>query len=165
MNDELVQAFEDQIALEQASAQAYLQMAIWAAAHDLAGTAAWLRDQAAEETAHAARFIDYLLDRGVAARLQTVPAPPVDFAGAVEVFEAALEHERRVTRSIGELYGLVQSSGDYRSLPLLSWFLGEQVEEEASVGTILGELRLAHADPTALLLDRELPNRRAKGTE
>jgi ferritin len=161
MDDDLLAAFADQIALEQASAQAYLQMAAWASAHDLTGTTAWLRAQAAEETGHALRFLDFVLDRGAEIRLQALAAPPADYDSVVAVFEAALVHERRVSRSIGELYAAAQAAGDYQSLPLLSWFLAEQVEEEASVRTILGELRFASADPTALLLlDRELPTRR-----
>jgi ferritin len=161
MDDELLQAFLDQVGLEQASAQAYLQMAVWAQTHDLTGTASWLRSQAAEEAGHAHRFLDFLLNRGVEVRLQPLAAPRADFDGVVAVFEAALAHEQLVTESIGKLYAAAQASGDYQSLPLLSWFLTEQVEEESSVRTIVGELRLAHADPTALLLlDRELPSRR-----
>jgi ferritin len=161
MDKELLQAFQDQVALEQASAQAYLQMAVWAAAHDLTGTAAWLRSQAAEETGHARRFLDYLLDRGVEVRLQPLAAPQAGFDSVVAVFETALNHEQRVTGSIERLYAAAQARGDYQSLPLLSWFLAEQVEEESSVRTILGEFRMAHADPTALwLLDRELLTRR-----
>lgn len=164
MDDELLAAFDDQIALEQASAQAYLQMATWAEAHGLTGTAAWLRSQSAEETGHAQRFLDFVLDRGAEPRLQALDAPQAEFDGVVALFEAALGHEQRVTASIGRLYARAQAGGDYPSLPLLSWFLNEQVEEEASVRTILEELRLAHGDPTALLLlDRELPGRRGDG--
>jgi ferritin len=162
MNDDLLQAFQDQIALEQASARAYLQMSAWAQSHALTGTAAWLRSQSEEETEHAGRFLDFVLDRGEEVRLQALGAPAPDFDDIIAVFEGALAHEQRVTRSIGELYALAQQVGDHRSLPLLSWFLSEQVEEESSIHTILGELRLAHGDPTALLLlDRELPGRRA----
>jgi ferritin len=161
MDNELLKAFEHQVALEQASAQAYLQMAVWAAAHDLTGTAAWLRAQAAEEADHARRFLDFLLDRGVEVHLQALDAPRVEFDDVVALFATALEHEQRVTGSIGKLYAAAQAKGDFQSLPLLSWFLAEQVEEESSVRTILGEFRMAHAEPTALLLlDRELPARR-----
>ena len=86
MNDDLLRAFQDQVALEQASAQAYLQRAVWAANHDLTGTAAWLQAQAVEETEHARRFLDFLLDRGVEARLQALEAPRADFDDVVELF-------------------------------------------------------------------------------
>jgi ferritin len=161
MDNELLEAFEHQVALEQASAQAYLQMGVWAATHNLTGTAAWLRAQAAEEADHARRFLDFLLERGVEVHLQALDAPRAEFDDVVTLFATALEHEQRLTGSIGKLYAAAQAKGDFQSLPLLSWFLAEQVEEESSVRTILGELRMAHGEPTALLLlDRELPARR-----
>lgn len=131
IDDELLAAFADQIVLEQASAQAYLQMAAWASAHDLTGTTAWLRDQAAEKTGHALRFLDYVLDRGAEIRLQALGASPADYDSVVAVFEAALVHESRVSRSIGELYAAAQAAGDYQSLPLLSWFLAEAGSDRA----------------------------------
>lgn len=161
MNDELLTALNDQIALEYASSYAYLQMAAWAHQHDLTGTAAWLEEQSAEELHHAHKFIDFVLDRDGAVRLQALNAPQADFGTVVDVFEASLAHEQQVTRAIGELYAHAQRVNDYQSLPLLSWFLEEQVEEEASVRTILGELRMVADNASALLLlDRELGRRR-----
>lgn len=161
MDDALLARFNDQIALEHASERAYLQMAAWAEAHDFTGAAAWLRDQAREEADHAATFIGFVLDRGGAVRLQALDAPEADFDDLIAVFRAALRHEQRVTASIGALYAAAQDARDYASLPLLTRFLDEQVEEEASVGTIVGELAMVAADPSAvLMLDRELASRR-----
>jgi ferritin len=166
VNDALLRAFNDQITLEHASSYAYLQMAAWAEARDLTGSAAWFRSQSAEEVVHAHKFMDFVLDRDGGVTLQPIPAPRAEFADLVEVFEAALAHEQRVTRSIGELYGAAQAAGDFQSLPMLSWFLEEQVEEEASVRTILGELRMAAESSSALLLlDRELGARRGAQDE
>lgn len=162
MDGQLLDAFNAQIALEHAAERAYLQMAAWAAANDFNGSAAWFRSQAAEESEHAAMFTEFVLDRDGEVRLSALAAPRAEFANLVEVFEAALSHERKVTASIAELYGLAQAERDFVSLPLLTRFLEEQVEEEASVSTILGELRMVADDPSAtLLLDRELPTRRA----
>ena len=161
MNDELLKALNDQIALEYASSYAYLQMAAWAHQHDLTGTATWFEVQSAEELAHARKFIDFVLDRDGTVRLQDIHAPQADFATLVDVLEASLTHEQQVTQAIGDLYALAQRVNDYQSLPLLSWFLQEQVEEEASVRTILGELRMVADNSSALLLlDRELGRRR-----
>ena len=164
MDERLLTAFNDQIALEHASERAYLQMAAWADEHDFAGTAQWLREQAAEEAYHARLFMDFVLDRDGSVRLAALDAPRADYADLVEVFTAALEQERRVTTAIGSLYATAQEVADYASLPLLTWFLNEQVEEEATVSTILGELRMVAGDPSALLyLDRGMPQRRGDG--
>lgn len=161
MDATLLARFNDQIALEHAAERAYLQMAAWAEHHDLTGSAGWLRAQAAEESEHAATFTAFVLDRGGEVVLAALDAPRASFGSLLEVFEAALEHERKVTASIAQLYAAAQEQGDYRSLPLLTRFLEEQVEEEASVGTVVGELRMVVDDPSAtLMLDRELAARR-----
>lgn len=166
MNEKLAAAFNDQIALEQESARAYRQLAIWAEAHDYTGSAAWLASQAAEENEHADIFVRHVLDRGGEVALRELPAPPADFDGLVEVFRAALAHEERVTEAIGDLYSLAQSEADVRAIPLLTRFLEEQVSEEAAVRTIIAELEMvADSRSATLLLDRELPGRRGGGTE
>src|SRR6056297_212493 len=161
METDLQARFNDQIALEHAAERAYLQMAAWAEAHDYSGSAAWLRSQSAEEGEHARLFMDHVLDRGGEVTLAALAAPPSDFDDLLAVFVAALEHERKVTNSIGELYAAATEARAYPSLPLLTWFLEEQVEEEASVGTVVGELSQVIKDPSAVLqLDRELAGRR-----
>ncbi len=166
MNEKLVAAFNDQIALEQESARAYRQLAIWAEEHDYTGSAQWLASQAAEENEHADIFIDHVLDRGGEVTLQPLPAPSREFDGLVDVFRAALAHEERVTEAIGELYRSAQAEGDIRSIPLLTRFLEEQVGEEAAVRTIIAELEMvAESRSATLLLDRELPGRRGAHEE
>ena len=166
MDEQLLTRFNDQIALEQASAQAYLQMAVWAESRDYNGAATWFRGQSTEESGHADTFIDFVLDRDGAVVLQALDAPQADFDDLVDVFQTALEHEARVTQAIGQLYAAATEVGDYQSVPLLTRFLNEQVEEEAAVRTIVGELRMVSGDPSALLmLDRELPGRRRAAAE
>ena len=51
---------------------------------------------------------------------------------------------------------------DFASLPLLDWFVTEQIEEEATFSQVLDDLALAAANPQAVLfLDRELGSRGA----
>ena len=166
MNEKLAAAFNDQIALEQASARAYRQLSIWADKHDYSGAATWLASQADEENEHADIFIDHVLDRGGSVTLQALDAPPSEFDGLIDVFRVALSHEERVTAAIGDLYSLAQSEGDVRSIPLLTRFLEEQVSEEAAARTIIAELEMvAESRSATLLLDRELPGRRGGGDE
>lgn len=161
MDATLLELFNDQIALEQSASRSYRQMAAWADANDYSGTAAWFLAQSVEETDHADLFIEFVLDRDEQVVMQALDAPRADFDGLVDVFATALEQEKEVTEAIGGLYKHAQAVDDYRSLPMLHQFLREQVEEEAAVSTVLGELRMVQGDPTAtLMLDRELPGRR-----
>ena len=159
-------AFNEQIRNELQSAYLYLAMAADCDKQSLPGCASWLRSQWEEEIAHAMRFYDFIIDRDGTVELKALDAPKVSFGSPLAVFERALENERAVTASINELYSLVQKEGDFASQPLLDWFVTEQVEEEATVGQIVDDLRRVGDQGEGLyLLDKELGRRDAGGDE
>ncbi len=160
MSQTLHDAMNDQIRHELYSAYLYLSMAAYFEAMNLPGFAHWMRVQAREEVSHAMKFFDHLCDRGERVILQAIEQPPVDFASPQEAFARALEHERRVTGLIRNLYQIAVRENELSSLPLLHWFLEEQIEEEKSVEQILAALRRIGEDGTGLVvMDRELARR------
>ena len=160
MKPELAEAFNRQITLEFESSLAYLQMAAYFDAASLPGMASWMRIQSEEERAHALKFFDFVLDRGNDVSLGDIAAPPSAFGSAEEVFATALAQEQRVSAAIADIHRVATEVGDAASFPILQWFLEEQVEEEATVGEILDQVRLIGGDGGALLLlDRELAGR------
>jgi ferritin len=160
LNDILAKAYSEQITLEIASSVAYLQLAIALEDANLPGMASWMRIQSDEERMHAAKFIDHVTARGNRPQIGDISAPTDPGAVVVAAFEAALAHEQKVSESIRALYRLAQAEGDIDSLPLLSWFIEEQIEEESTVSEILGRLHLIGDDgPGLLRLDGELGSR------
>jgi ferritin len=160
MSDALTAAYNRQIGLELESSHSYLQLAAFFADKSLTGFEQWMRVQAEEERAHAIKFFDFVLDRGRQVELGDISGPENHPSTALEAFEVALGQEEQVTASIEELLKLAEAEGDSASYPLLQWFLSEQVEEEASVGEIVDQLRFADGNPAAILmLDRERANR------
>ena len=152
LTDDLLQKFNDQITLEFEASMVYRQLAIAADDLDLSGMAAWLRHQADEEIVHANKFIDHVADRDSFPTIGAIPAPPVQAGlSALEIFRAALAHEQKVSEAIRELYRATESAGDLNSRPLLNWFLDEQIEEEATVSEIVGQLELVGDDGSGLL--------------
>jgi len=164
LSSDLQDAYNDQITLEFASSYAYLQMAAFLDDANLPGFANWMRQQAEEERVHAMKFFDFVLDRGSQVELRSIPAPSADYTSPLSVFEASLAHEQRVTGAIHDLYSRATEENDYESLPLLHWFIDEQVEEEASVSELIEQIAMAGDNGAALLLlDRELGMRVAGG--
>ncbi|UCG40377.1 MAG: ferritin [Acidimicrobiia bacterium] len=156
MSARLADAYNAQISLELASSHAYLQLAAYFADTSLTGFESWMRAQADEERMHALKFFDFVLDRGNQADLGAIDGPGEPPTSALEAFEIALAAERSVTESIRNLHAMAREENDAASYPLLEWFLTEQVEEEASVGEIVDQLRFADGNPAAvLMLDRE----------
>jgi ferritin len=155
------QAMNEQLAVELQSAYAYLAMSAYCEAESLPGLAQWLRAQAREELEHAMRFYGFISDRSGRIHLRGLAEPRAKFSSVLDVFEQALEHERSVTRSIGNLYSLVVDAKDYAAQAWLDWFATEQVEEEKTVGGIVDALRRVGSRGDALfLLDRELGSQR-----
>lgn len=133
-------ALNAQINLEQYSAQLYLAMSSHCTGKSFKGFAHWLTVQAAEETAHAAKLIGFLLDRAGRLELKVIAAPPTDFGGVMQVFEATLAHEKTITGRISALFEQARNEKDHASEIALQWYVTEQVEEESRVGEIVDHL-------------------------
>lgn len=153
-------AINDQVTLEHHSALAYEQLAIDMEAIDLPGIASWFRAQAAEERVHADKFTQHMLDRDAHPRLEAIEAMAAPATTVLEAFEASLAQEQKVSEAIRDLYRIAQDEADIDSLPLLHWFISEQVEEESTVSEIIGRVKLIGDDGSGLLkLDQELGSR------
>ncbi len=155
-------AINEQIKKEFASAYLYLAMSAHCEATSLPGCAHWLRLQSQEEAKHAMKLFAYVNDRGGRVTLQAIEQPPARFKSLRDIFEHTLEHERKVTETIHQLYALAVKESDYSTQTMLQWFIGEQVEEEKQAYQLVGELKLAGEEGAALLLfDRQLGARAA----
>lgn len=140
----------------------YLAFAAYFEAHNLRGFSHWMRVQSQEEQMHGMRLFDLLLSRGGQVRLQTIPAPPADFASPLDVAQQALAREETVSADFQSLYRQAVTEQDFTTETQLQWFLTEQVEEEQLLGHLVEQLKLAGGQGQALLLlDRELAARRA----
>jgi ferritin len=158
---EIQDAMNEQIKNEFYAAYQYLSMAAYCESANLPGFAAWMRAQAREETQHAMKVYDFLLDRNGRVVLRGIEGPVVEFGSPLELFERALGHEQEVTAMINDLYGLAVRENDYASQAFLQWFVTEQVEEEKNTGDVVETLRMIGDKSEALfLLDRELGQRR-----
>jgi len=160
MDDAVRAAVNRQIGHELKAGYLYLAMSAHFERASLVGFAMWMRGQAQEELEHAMKLFDFMNHRGAKVELGAVPAPPADFGTPSQIFHAALEHEKEVTQLIHELYDLCVEKHDHATQLELNWFITEQVEEEASVGTVVDQLRMAGDNEAAvLMLDRELGTR------
>jgi ferritin len=131
-----------QIEREGYSSNLYLAMASWAETSGLSGVAGWMYAQADEERLHMLKFIKYINERGGKAVIPSLKQPPVEYKSVEDVFKEVLKHEEFVTASINEIVALTLDEKDFNTHNFLQWFVMEQVEEEASVKTILDKVRL-----------------------
>ncbi len=156
----LAQAINEQIKNEMESAYIYLSMAAYLHSQSLDGMAHWMRCQAHEETIHAMKFMDHLIDRNEKVTLLNLAQLKTQWASPAEVWKDTYAHEQFITSKINDLTTIARREKDYQSEPMLAWFTSEQIEEEATSSKIAGEMAMVGDSKTALLmLDRELAAR------
>jgi ferritin len=161
MNAKLLKGINEHLKLEFKASHEYLAMSVWLSEHDLPGFASWMRQQSSDETVHAQKFIDHLVERDQKVVLPGVAQPPMSWDSAEALCVHVLQNEQAVTASINELYATAESAKDRPAVVLLQWFVNEQMEEEAAARAILGRIRLGGKTGVGLLMiDQEL----AKGT-
>ena len=166
MSKTMQDALNEQMKHEFYSSFLYLSMSAYCDTMNLPGLARWMRAQAQEETKHALKIFDHLLDRGGRVELQALDRPPSQFSSPREVFDQAHHHEQQVTASINKVYGLAVDERDFATRVFLDWFVQEQVEEEKTSGLLAEQLRMVGEDrPGLLMLDRELGQRRSGSVE
>ncbi|KQR95607.1 ferritin [Chryseobacterium sp. Leaf180] len=160
VSERIAQLINEQIGHEQYAAQYYLSMSAWFSAKDLDGIANYFRVQSKEELMHADKMFDYLNDVGGEIIISDIPKPPHLFENPVDIFTKALEHERKVTKSIFNIVKSANEEGDFATTAFLQWFITEQVEEEASASQYVTKIKMVCDNPSALyLFDQELAQR------
>lgn len=142
LNKKVEDLLNRQVEREGYSSNLYLSMASWAENSGLPGIAQWLYAQAEEERIHFLKFIKYINERGGTTVIPAFKKPPVVFSGVEELFADVLKHEEFITSSINEIAFVTLQEKDFNTNNFLQWFLTEQVEEEASVRTIIDKLKL-----------------------
>ncbi len=160
MTGNLLKAAQKQVNAELFSAYLYLSMSSWAEYEGFSGMANWMRVQAQEEQVHALTLHDQLLMMGEHSLLEQVETPKQVWTSPLEMFEDALEHEKKITGMINRLATLAMEEHDHAFYQFIQMYAKEQVEEEASATEILRRLRLIKDTPALLImLDKELGTR------
>jgi len=160
LTDKMQDALNEQINAEIYSAYLYYAMEAYFQSQGLSGCAHWMQWQAIEEMSHGHKFVSFVNERGGRVKLAPIAGPPTEWDSPLAAFEAAYQHEVKVSALINKLVDLAQAERDHATHNFLQWFVGEQVEEEASAGGVVQKLKLAASSPGGLfMVDRELGQR------
>lgn len=129
----------DQMNFEYESAYVYKAMAAYTDSLDLDGFTHWFDGQVHEEIEHGEKMKHFLQEVGYDVRYKAIPEPKHDYESLLEVFKAALDHEKEVTKRIHEIAEAAREE-DPRVYSFIQWYIDEQVEEEDSVAKIITRL-------------------------
>jgi len=157
----------EQIRNEFTASQQYIAIAVHFDAADLPQLAKYFYGQAVEERNHAMMLVQYLVDRDVEIDIPGIGDVCNRFESPRDALALALDQERAVTEQVSRLASVAREEGDYLGEQFMQWFLKEQVEEVATITTLVRiseraganlfhledfvarELSAASADPTA----------------
>ena len=127
----------EQIRNEFSASQQYLAIAVHCDDADLPQLARFFSAQAEEERGHALRVMRYLLDRGVRVEVPGVDEVRNDFDSIRDAVALALASEQVVTDQVTRLAAAARDEFDFLGEEFMRWFLKEQVEEVATMTTLL----------------------------
>lgn len=160
LSEKMAGALNDQINAEFYSSYIYLSMSSYFQSISLAGFASWMKMQTQEEIFHAMKLFHFVNERGGRVILKAIDAPQTAWQSPLDVFKHVLAHEQKVTALINNLVNIAQDERDHATNIFLQWFVSEQVEEEANVGSVLEKLKLIGSETSNLfILDQDLGSR------
>jgi ferritin len=145
-------ALNEQINKEMYSSYLYLAMSAHLSTQYLDGFAKFFKVQSQEEMGHAMKLFGYLNERGGQVVLDKIDKPQTTYKDIEEIFTQTLEHEKYITKSIHGLVELALQEKDYASQNFLTWFVNEQVEEEANMDNWLAKIKMVGIKGQALIM-------------
>ncbi|GAA1757598.1 ferritin [Kocuria aegyptia] len=132
-----------QVGNEFAASHQYIAVAVWFDGQDLPQLARHFYRQSLEERNHAMMIVQYILDRDLELTIPAVGEVRNDFTDVLEPLALALAQEQEVTDQIKALFAAARSENDALGEQFMLWFLKEQVEEVASMTTLVNVARRA----------------------
>ena len=159
------QLLADQITNEFAASQQYTAIAVYYDNEDMPRLAQHFYEQAVEERNHAMMIVQYFLDRDQAVEIPGIDPPRNKFGDYTEPIKLALGQEQDVTEQIVNLARVARDDGDYLGEQFMQWFLKEQVEEVATMTTLLTIAERANGNIFDLetFVERELHGKGGEG--
>ena len=91
-------------------------------------------------------MVQYKLDRGHKVEIPAVPAVKNDFENVQEIVDMSLAQEKVVTGQIEALFSAARAENYALGEQFILWFLKEQVEEVATMETLVTVVKRANGN-------------------
>jgi len=160
ISSSMTESLNEQFNKEVDSAYLYESMAADFNSKNLHGFASWMTVQAAEERSHAQKIHHYLNENDERVFYAALAKPQPSWETPLQAFEAALGHERYITKCIHDLVRSSRKEEDIATETFLGWYVTEQIEEEASAQALIDKLKMIGDNKIGLYqLDKEASTR------
>ena len=154
---DLLEALYQHTSLERVSSAQYLSMSLWCLERELRGFSSFFKKESLLEQEHGFNFAKYIIARGQSVVLDEVTKPIQEWKTIEELVTLSFQMEADVTTSVQQLYSMAERSNDTRTNVFLDPVIDEQIKSEDEMAYLLGKVKFAKNDPSALLIiDNEL---------
>lgn len=137
IHDQPAKLINEQVGHEFSAFYQYIAVSTWCDAEALPEMARYFAKQADEERQHALKMVQFLNDVDRTVIFPQIALPKSEFESAQEVVQLAYDQEVKVTDQIKAIYDAAAEHNDRVTQNFMQWFLEEQVEEVASMDTLL----------------------------
>ena len=157
MDDDLIEALYQHTSLERVSSAQYLAMSLWMLERELRGFSNFFKTESLTEQEHGYKFAKYLIARGQSVVLEEVTKPLQEWNNVEDLVTLSFQMEADVTTSVQQLYSMAERLNDTRTTVFLDPVIDEQIKSEDEMAYLLGKVKFANNNPSALLIiDNEL---------
>tara|TARA_Y100001968_G_scaffold176912_1_gene162065 strand:- start:405 stop:956 length:552 start_codon:yes stop_codon:yes gene_type:complete len=157
MDVDLLEALCQHTSLERVSSAQYLAMSLWFLERELRGFSSFFKKESLSEQEHGFKFARYLIARGQTVELEEVTKPIQKWNSVQDLVTLSFQMETDVTTSVQQLYSLAERLNDTRTTVFLDPVIDEQIKAEDDMAYILGKVKFARNDVSALfIIDNEL---------
>ena len=154
---DILQALYEHTSLERVSSAQYLAMSLWFLERELRGFSSFFKKESIAEQEHGFNFAKYIVARGQSVVLDEVTKPIQEWKTVEELVTLSFQMEADVTTSVQQLYSMAERSNDTRTNVFLDPVIDEQIKSEDEMAYLLGKVKFANNDPSALfIIDNEL---------
>ena len=136
-SERFVDELNAQIGRELAAAHQYTAVAAFYDRETFPRLAKLFYDQADEERGHAMKMVNYLRDTNSPMQARRDQGAAHRVRGPRRADRARAREREEGHRPIGKLFEIARETDDYASESFMQWFVDEQVEEEATMDSLL----------------------------
>ena len=152
MDDDLLENFFEHLTMERFANVQYFSIYLWFQERDLHGFSEYFLNESKSEMEHAQKFANYLVARGQNVKLKSLPAPVQNWDSIEDLISYSFNMETDLTASLQQLYSISERIFDTRTNVFLDPIVEAQTKSEDEFAHILGKVRFANNQPSAILL-------------
>ena len=160
IENELLENILQHLTMERNANVQYFSMSLWFQERDLNGFSSFFLKESKDELEHAYKFTDYLIARGQNVDLHELPKPYQQWESIEELIAYSFNMEADLTISLQQLYAISERTSDIRTNVFLDPIVESQIKSEDEFAHILGKVKFAEGNTSAILLLDEYLSRK-----